>query len=151
MTQVQKPQSLMTGEEGFTTVMLTAQRIGIPKAVAVLAGALNIAARALGKIKEVRGGGVVADVPTELVQALLTKDLEDVKVSLIETLPEIIEERAENRRPSSGGYGAGGSSSGGGKRYGSDRPSGGGNYGSREGGSNRSSGGSSRDGYRPKR
>ena len=157
VTQVQKPQSLMTGEEGFTTVLLTAQRIGIPKAVAVLAGALNIAARGLGKIKEVRGGGVVADVPTELVQMLLTKDLEDVKVSLIETLPEIIEERAENRRP--GGYGAsGGSSSSGGKRYGSNSgsgsssssSSGGGNYGSREGGSTRSSGGS-RDGDRSKR
>ncbi len=151
VTQVQKPQSLITGEEGFTTVMLTAQRIGIPKAVAVLAGALNIAARSLGKIKEVRGGGVVADVPTELVAALLTKDLEDVKVTRIEVLPEIIEERAENRRPSSGGYGASSGGSGG-KRYGgNDRPSGGGNYGSREGGSNRSSGSSSRDGYRPKR
>jgi superfamily II DNA/RNA helicase len=148
VTQVQKPQSLITGEEGFTTVALTAQRMGIPKAVAVLAGALNIPARSLGKIREVRGGGVVADVPTELVQTLLTRDLEDVTVSLVETLPEIMEERAENRRP--GGYGNSGSKGYGNKGYGNS----GGNRsgGSREGGyGSRPREGGREGGYRNKR
>ncbi len=148
VTTPQKPQSLITGEEGFTTLILSGQRVSIPKAVAVLANALNISARSLGKIKEIRGGGVVADVPTELVQSLLTKDLEDVTVSVAEELPEIIEARDDNRRP--GGYSNGGGQ--GTKRYSDQKRGGYGGRDSRSGNDSRPSSGS-RDsgGYRSKR
>jgi superfamily II DNA/RNA helicase len=140
VTTPPKPASLITGEEGFTTLRLNGQRLGIPKAVAILAGALNISARALGKIREVRGGGVVADVPTELVQRLLDAGLEDVDVSIAQELPDILEERAprdDNRRP--GGYG-----SQGGKRYGDFKR---GSYGNRDRNSNDARGNEGRGSY----
>jgi hypothetical protein len=99
-----KPASLITGEEGMTTLLLRAQRLSVPRAVAVLAQATKLNSKALGKIKPFREGqhqaGVAADVPTHVVATLLEmSDLEGVLVEKAEVLPELIE-----MAPREGGY-----------------------------------------------
>jgi superfamily II DNA/RNA helicase len=123
--QAPKPASLITGEEGMTTVLLRAPRLGIPRAVAVLAQVMNLPSKALGKIKPFKDG-VAADVPTSSVEALLAQNpLEgQIEIERAETLPELIDLAPRNdrayqdrgssndRRPREGGYQSGGSRGG---------------------------------------
>jgi ATP-dependent RNA helicase DDX21 len=111
--QAPKPASLITGEEGMTTLLLRAARLNVPRAVAVLAQASGLSSKALGKIKAFNGG-VAADVPTHAAAALVALEaMDDIKIELATVLPELIEapvrdSRYNDSRPRS----SGGSSSG---------------------------------------
>ncbi len=86
-----KPASLITGEEGMTTLLLRAARLNIPRAVAVLAQASGLSSKSLGKIK-LFNGGVAADVPTHAAPALVALEaMDDIKIELATVLPELIE------------------------------------------------------------
>lgn len=105
-----KPASLITGEEGMTTLLLRAARLNVPRAVAVLAQASGLSSKALGKIKAFNGG-VAADVPTHAAAALVALEaMDDIKIELATVLPELIEapvrdSRYNDSRPRSSGGG----------------------------------------------
>lgn len=133
--------SLLSGEEGMVTVMLEAERMSVPRAVALVARSTNVDTRRLGKVR-LFAGGAVMDLPQELLPELLKAGPLDggVKVSVAEELPELFEEPTrEGRGGRSGGYqggsrgrsygdregrgyqGGGRGGSSGGRRYASDR------------------------------
>lgn len=115
--------SLLSGEEGLTTLILEADRLNIGRTVALIARHSDVNTRQLGKVRQWRGGSVV-DVPNEFVPALLkASPLEEhIHVSVADELPELFEQPQRERRPSGsgrrggrdeGGYRGGG---GGGRR-----------------------------------
>ncbi|WP_291429644.1 DEAD/DEAH box helicase [Deinococcus sp.] len=149
VTEPVKAASLLSGEEGQTTIILHAERMSVARAVAVLARNGDIDTRRLGKVRQWRGGAV-ADIPSELVQKLMAASpLEgEVTVEVAQELPELFEQPTRERREGSyqgggrggrdeGGYRSGGSRGGyqgqGGGRGGS-QGQGGGNRGGQGGG-----------------
>lgn len=109
VTEPVKAASLLSGEEGQTTIILHAERMSVARAVALLARNADIDTRRLGKIRQWRGGAV-ADVPSELVQKLMSASpLEgEVTVEIAQELPELFEQPTRERRE--GGYQGGGRS-----------------------------------------
>ncbi|MFW8628105.1 DEAD/DEAH box RNA helicase [Deinococcus sp. ME38] len=103
VTEPVKAASLLSGEEGQTTIILHAERMSVARAVALLARNADIDTRRLGKIRQWRGGAV-ADVPSELVQKLMSASpLEgEVTVEVAQELPELFEQPTRERRE--GGY-----------------------------------------------
>ncbi|GMA17549.1 DEAD/DEAH box helicase [Deinococcus metallilatus] len=137
VTEPVKAASLLSGEEGLTTIILHGERLSVPRTVALLARNSDVDTRRLGKVRQWRGG-TVADVPSEYVEKLLAASpLEgEVGVEVAQELPELFE--APTREGRQGGSGNRGSSyrdEGGyrGNRGGSQGGRGG--YGNREGGS----------------
>ncbi|GAA5500912.1 ATP-dependent RNA helicase DeaD [Deinococcus xinjiangensis] len=145
VTEPIKAASLLSGEEGLTTLILHGERLSVPRTVAILARNSDVDTRRLGKVRQWRGG-TVADVPSEYVEKLLAANpLEgDVQVEVAQELPELFEQPTRERRDSGsyqgggnrgyrdeGGYrgrGQGGSGYGGGNRgggRGNDRQGGG--------------------------
>ncbi len=105
VTQPVTNASLLSGEEGMTTVVLHAERLSVARAVALLARNLDLDSRALGKVRQWRGGAV-ADLPTAAVPALLERSpLEgEVRVEIAEELPELFEvPEREGRGPRNAG------------------------------------------------
>jgi len=84
--------SLLSGEEGMTTVILGAERLSVARTVALLARNLDVDSRSLGKVRLWRGGAV-ADIPVANLAALLEKSpLEgEVTVEVADELPELFE------------------------------------------------------------
>ena len=135
VTEPIKAASLLSGEEGLTTLILHGERLSVPRTVAILARNSDVDTRRLGKVRQWRGG-TVADVPSEYVEKLLAANpLEgDVQVEVAQELPELFEQPTRERRDSGsyqgggnrgyrdeGGYrgrGQGGSGYGGGNRGG---------------------------------
>ncbi|WP_027460038.1 DEAD/DEAH box RNA helicase [Deinococcus murrayi] len=147
VTEPVKAASLLSGEEGLTTLVLHGERLSVPRTVALIARSSNVDTRRLGKVRQWRGG-TVADVPSEFVEGLLAANpLEgEVQVEVAQELPELFEAPAREGRQG-GGYG-------GGRGY-RDRDEGGfrsgrggfqgqgggrGGYGSRDGGGSRGGG-----------
>jgi superfamily II DNA/RNA helicase len=118
--------SLMTGEEGMVTLLLTAPRLSVARAVAVLAGAANLSSRNIGKIRQFQGG-VAADVPTDSVDRVLqVSPLEgEIEVQRAETLPDLMDDAPRRPRYDDRGGSQGGRS--GGYRGNRDRDDRGGN------------------------
>lgn len=106
--------SLLNGEEGLTTLVLSAERLNVGRTVAVIARNSNLNTKQLGKVRQWRGGTVV-DVPSEHVAVLLEASPldEQVEVSVAEELPELFEQPTRERRDN-GGYRGG---RGGGRGY----------------------------------
>lgn len=65
-----KAASLLSGEEGLTTLILHGERLSVARAVALLARNSDVDTRRLGRVRQWRGGAV-ADVPSEYVEKLL--------------------------------------------------------------------------------
>ncbi|MBZ9716109.1 DEAD/DEAH box helicase [Deinococcus multiflagellatus] len=124
VTEPVKAASLLSGEEGLTTIILHAERMSVARAVALLARTTDVDTRRLGKVRQWRGGAV-ADVPSEFVEKLMAASpLEgEVGVEVAQELPELFEQPTRERREG-GGYQ-------GGRGY-RDREDGG--YGNRGGG-----------------
>ncbi|PYE48408.1 DEAD/DEAH box helicase [Deinococcus yavapaiensis] len=124
-TQAQSA-SLLSGEEGMTTVLLHAERMSVPRAVALLAQNLGVDSRSLGKIRLWRGGAV-ADVPAENVAKLLERSPLDgeVQVTIADELPELFEVAERDGRSRDGGRGYQGGRGGYGERRGGSRDGGG--------------------------
>lgn len=99
-----KAASLLSGEEGLTTLILHGERLSIARTVAVLARGSDVDTRRLGKVRQWRGGSV-ADVPSEYVQKLLAANpLEgEIQVEVAQELPELFEQATRERRDG-GGY-----------------------------------------------
>lgn len=135
VTEPAKAASLLSGEEGLTTLILHGERLSVPRTVAVLARGSDIDTRRLGKVRQWRGG-TVADVPSEYVAKLLAANpLEgDIQVEVAQELPELFEAPTRERRDG-GGYNGGsrGYRDEGGYR-GGGRGQGQGGYGNRSGG-----------------
>ena len=140
VTEPVKAASLLSGEEGLTTVILHGERLSIARTVAVLARNSDVDTRRLGKVRQWRGG-TVADVPSEYIEKLMKANpLEgEIQVEIAQELPELFEQATRERRDNGGyqgggnrgyrdegGYRGGGNNRGGG--YGNR---GGGNYGGR--------------------
>jgi superfamily II DNA/RNA helicase len=104
VTEPVKAASLLSGEEGLTTIILHAERLSVARAVAVIARNSDVDTRRLGKVRQWRGGAV-ADVPTEFLQKLLAANpLEgEVGVEVAQELPELFEAPAREGRQG-GGY-----------------------------------------------
>ncbi|MBB5235090.1 DEAD/DEAH box helicase [Deinococcus budaensis] len=102
-----KAASLLSGEEGLTTIILHAERMSVARAVAVIARNSDVDTRRLGKVRQWRGGAV-ADVPTEYLAKLLAANpLEgEVQVEVAQELPELFEAPAREGRQG-GSYGGG--------------------------------------------
>ena len=115
-----QPVSLITGEEGMTTLLLRAGRLNVPRAVAVIAGTTGLPSRLIGKVRLFEGG-VAADVPVASVDKLLAASpLEnEITVERAETLPTLVEERS---RDYAGGGGSRGGYRGSNPRDGGGRP-----------------------------
>lgn len=98
ITEPAKAASLLSGEEGLTTLVLHGERLGIPRTVAVLARNADLDTRRLGKVRQWRGG-TVADVPTEYVEKLLAaQPLEgEIGVEVAAELPELFEQPSRGR------------------------------------------------------
>jgi superfamily II DNA/RNA helicase len=95
-----RPTSLLTGEEGMTTLILRSPRLSVPRAVAVIAKTTGLESRAIGKIR-LFGDGVVADVPDAKVQLLLNASpIEDsIEIERADVLPALLEiPRSEGSR-----------------------------------------------------
>ncbi|GBF04070.1 DEAD/DEAH box helicase [Deinococcus aerius] len=107
VTEPVKAASLLSGEEGLTTLILHAERLSVARAVAVIARGSDVDTRRLGKVRQWRGG-VVADVPSEYVEKLLAASpLEgEVGVEVAQELPELFE--APSREGRQGGNSGGG-------------------------------------------
>ncbi len=76
-----KAGSLITGEEGMTTLEMRGARLTISRAVAMLAKAGNLSSKVLGKI-QMFGAGIYVDVPNHLAPKLLAlSPIEDVQLS----------------------------------------------------------------------
>ncbi|WP_119672319.1 DEAD/DEAH box RNA helicase [Deinococcus sp. RM] len=147
VTEPVKAASLLSGEEGLTTIILHAERMSVARAVAVLARNGDLDTRRLGKVRQWRGGAV-ADVPSEFVEKLMAASpLEgEVQVEIAQELPELFEQPTRERRDQGGyqgGRGYRGDRDEGGYR---GRGNGGGGYGNR-GGSYQGQGGGDRGGY----
>ncbi|ADV68131.1 DEAD/DEAH box helicase [Deinococcus maricopensis] len=148
VTQPAVNASLLSGEEGMTTIILNAERMSVARAVALIARSTDIDTRRLGKIRLWRGGAV-ADLPNEAVAPLLAKNPidDEVTIEVAQELPELFEQpEREGRSGGRGNYGGGrggrydrdggqggGYGNRGGGRYG-NRDSGQGGYGNRSGG-----------------
>ena len=114
VTEPAKAASLLSGEEGLTTLILHGERLGVARSVALLARSSDLDTRRLGKVRQWRGGAV-ADVPSEFVQKILAAaPLEgEIQVEIAQELPELFEQPTRERRE--GGYqgGRGGRDEGG--------------------------------------
>ncbi|WP_135228269.1 DEAD/DEAH box helicase [Deinococcus fonticola] len=132
VTEPVKAASLLSGEEGLTTVILHGERLSIARSVAVLARNSDVDTRRLGKVRQWRGG-TVADVPSEYIEKLMKANpLEgEIQIEIAQELPELFEQATRERR-SEGGYQGGnrGYRDEGGYRGGGNR---GGGYGNRGG------------------
>ena len=151
VTEPVKAASLLSGEEGLTTIILHAERMSVARAVAVLARNGDLDTRRLGKVRQWRGGAV-ADVPSEFVEKLMAASpLEgEVQVEIAQELPELFEQPTRERRDQGGyqgGRGYRGDRDEGGYR---GRGNGGGGYGNR-GGGYQGQGGGDRGGYQGNR
>ncbi|PTA69551.1 DEAD/DEAH box helicase [Deinococcus arcticus] len=104
VTEPVKAASLLSGEEGLTTIILHAERMSVARAVALLARTADLDTRRLGKVRQWRGGAV-ADVPSEFVEKLMAASpLEgEVGVEVAQELPELFEQPTRERREG-GGY-----------------------------------------------
>ena len=135
--------SLLSGEEGMVTVALEAERMSIPRAVALVARSTDVDTRRLGKVR-MYAGGAVLDLPQDALDGLLKASPLDggVNVIVVDELPDLYEEAAREGRGGGRSYGdrSGGSSRG--RSYG-DRS--GGDRGYRSQGSGGSRGRSSGD------
>lgn len=107
VTEPVKAASLLSGEEGLTTIVLHGERLSVPRTVALLARNSDVDTRRLGKVRQWRGG-TVADVPSEFVEKLMSASpLEgEVQVEVAQELPELFEAPAREGRQG-GGYGGG--------------------------------------------
>ncbi|WP_291426395.1 helicase-related protein, partial [Deinococcus sp.] len=150
VTEPVKAASLLSGEEGLTTLILHGERLSVPRTVALLARASDLDTRRLGKVRQWRGG-TVADVPSEYVEKLMQSNpLEgDIQVEVAQELPELFEQPTRERRESSGYQGGnrGSRDEGGyrgGGRSGSGSQGGGSRGGGRSGGGNQGGGGQGR-------
>ncbi len=149
VTEPVKAASLLSGEEGLTTVVLSGERLTIARTVAVLARNSDLDTRRLGKVRQWRGG-TVADVPSEFIAKLMAANpLEgEIQIEIANELPELFEQATRERRDEGGyrgGRGGGrdeggyrGNSGGGGSRGGQ----GGGGRGGNSNGGNSNGGGS---------
>ncbi|ANC71265.1 MULTISPECIES: DEAD/DEAH box helicase [Deinococcus] len=135
VTEPAKAASLLSGEEGLTTLILHGERLSVPRTVALIARAVDVDTRRLGKVRQWRGG-TVADVPSEFVEKLMAAAPLDgqVEVQVAQELPELFEQPTRERRDGGGyqggrgyrdrdeggrgGYGRGGNSGGGRGGYG---------------------------------
>ncbi|GHG06164.1 hypothetical protein GCM10017783_18460 [Deinococcus piscis] len=150
VTEPQAPSSLLSGEEGQTTLILHGDRLSIARTVALLARHSDVDSRKLGKVRQWRGGAV-ADVPSQYVEALMKASPLDgeIGVEVAQELPELFEQATRERRDGGTGRGrrfdnegdfrsgrSGGSRSGGGRSFGDRGGSrGGGRFESRDSGS----------------
>ncbi|MFC4637450.1 DEAD/DEAH box RNA helicase [Deinococcus hohokamensis] len=142
VTEPVKAASLLSGEEGQTTLIVHGERMSIARTVALLARAGDVDTRRLGKVRQWRGG-TVADVPSEYVQKLLAASpLEgEIQIEVAQELPELFEQATRERRD--GGY------QGGGRGYRDEGGYRGGNRGGGQGRWSRDGGGQGdRGGYR---
>ena len=107
VTEPVKAASLLSGEEGLTTLVLHGERLSVPRTVAILARNSDVDTRRLGKVRQWRGG-TVADVPSEYVEKLLKANpLEgEIQVEVAQELPELFEQPTRERRE--GSYQGGG-------------------------------------------
>lgn len=108
VTEPVKAASLLSGEEGLTTLILHGERLSVPRTVAILARNSDVDTRRLGKVRQWRGG-TVADVPSEYVEKLMAANpLEgDIQIEVAQELPELFEQPTRERRDS-GSYQGGG-------------------------------------------
>jgi superfamily II DNA/RNA helicase len=138
-----KAASLLSGEEGLTTIILHAERMSVPRAVAVIAQNCDADTRRLGRVRQWRGGAV-ADVPSEYVAKLLAASPlgGEVTVEVAQELPELFE--APTREGRQGGYQGGNRSN---RDEGGYRGRGQSSGGYQGGGQGRSQSGSSQGGY----
>ena len=138
VTEPVKAASLLSGEEGLTTVILHGERLSIARTVAVLARNSDVDTRRLGKVRQWRGG-TVADVPSEYIEKLMKANpLEgEIQIEIAQELPELFEQATRERRGNDGYSGGNrgnrdeGGYRGGGNRGGGYGNRGGGNYGGR--------------------
>ncbi|GHF48192.1 superfamily II DNA/RNA helicase [Deinococcus metalli] len=107
VTEPLKAASLLSGEEGLTTLILHGERLSVARTVATLARTADVDTRRLGKVRQWRGG-TVADVPSEYIETLLAAaPLEgDIQIEVAQELPELFEAPTRERRE--GGYQGGG-------------------------------------------
>ena len=97
VTHAPKKVSLLTEEEGLTTLELRGQRLSIPRAVAMIAKGANISSKTLGKM-QMFGDGIYVDVPNDLATKLLAlSPLEDVTIELATELRAEPQQRPERR------------------------------------------------------
>ena len=103
VTEVRQAASLLSGEEGLTTLILHGERLSVPRTVALIARASDVDTRRLGKVRQWRGG-TVADVPSEFVEKIMAAAPLDgqVEVQVAQELPELFEQPTRERRD--GGY-----------------------------------------------
>lgn len=109
VTEPMKAASLLSGEEGLTTIILHGERLSVARTVATLARNGDVDTRRLGKVRQWRGG-TVADVPSEFIAKLLAANpLEgDIQIEVAQDLPELFE--APTRERQGGNYQGGGRS-----------------------------------------
>lgn len=138
VTEPMKAASLLSGEEGLTTVILHGDRLSIARTVAILARNSDVDTRRLGKVRQWRGG-TVADVPSEYIEKLLSANpLEgEVQIEVAQELPELFEQATRERRSNDGYQGSRGYRDEGGYRGSSDRGGRGGYQGGNRGGNDR--------------
>ncbi|MFC6591122.1 DEAD/DEAH box helicase [Deinococcus lacus] len=107
VTEPAKAASLLSGEEGQTTVILHGDRLSVARTVALIARFSDMDTRRLGKVRQWRGG-TVADVPSEVVQKLVQASPLDgeVGVEIAQELPELFEVPTRERREG-GSFGGG--------------------------------------------
>jgi superfamily II DNA/RNA helicase len=120
---VAKKVSLLTEEEGFTTLELRGARLSIPRAVAMIAKGANISSKVLGKMQPFVAG-IYVDVPNDLVAKLLAASpLEDMSLELAEEIQAAPEQRRfeERRYDNRSGFNQRHSSDRGGYKYRDDR------------------------------
>ncbi|MFC3835535.1 MULTISPECIES: DEAD/DEAH box helicase [Deinococcus] len=150
VTEPLKAASLLSGEEGLTTVILHGERLGVARTVALLARVGDVDTRRLGKVRQWRGG-TVADVPSEFIAKLIAANpLEgEIQIEVAQELPELFEAPTRERQGGSyqgggnrgyrdeggyrGGRSGGGNSGGGQGRWSRDGGQGGGNRGGGQG------------------
>ncbi|MEW6420314.1 MAG: DEAD/DEAH box helicase [Deinococcota bacterium] len=103
VTEPMQAASLLSGEEGLTTLVLHGDRLSVPRTVALLARNSDVDTRRLGKVRQWRGG-TVADVPSEYVAKLLAASpLEgEVAVEVAQELPELFEAPTREGRQGGG-------------------------------------------------
>jgi superfamily II DNA/RNA helicase len=103
VTHAPKKVSLLTEEEGLTTLELRGQRLSIPRAVAMIAKGANISSKILGKM-QMFGDGIYVDVPNDLATKLLAlSPLEDVTIEVATELRSEPQQRTERRYDDRGG------------------------------------------------
>lgn len=142
VTEPVQAASLLSGEEGLTTLILHGERLSVPRTVALLARSGDVDTRRLGKVRQWRGG-TVADVPSEYVEKLLAASpLEgEVRLEVAQELPELFEAPTREGRQGSYGHRTSSRDESGSRNSRGSR----GGYGNREGGSRGSQGRWGRD------